>query len=271
MSGNDAKQKLRVSVLGAGRMGREVIRAVAASDGLQLAGVWLRREGRRADDGIELHGQAADRAVVGTDLDAVLENADVAIDFSLPAATATVLGAVRKARKPLVCGVTGHDESALRQMRSVAESVPVFCERNMSVGIAVLQELVRRAGALLGPEFLAAIHETHHVHKKDAPSGTALKLGEALAKARHRDFDTVFRYSAGGAATRRSANDIVFTVTRLGEVPGEHSVRFQAETETLELTHTVTDRRVFADGALQAARWLVHQKPGLYGMTDILG
>lgn len=270
MPENIPTNTLKISILGAGRMGQELVRAIIATDGLQLAGVWARRAGALADFGVDLNGQNSGAVIgVDTNLDAVLENADVAIDFSLPAATLQVFEAVLNANKPLVCGVSGLDDSTLRQMRTVAGSIPLFYDRNMSVGIAVLQDLVSRAGALLGPEFAAAIHDTHHMHKVDAPSGTALKLGEALAKARNRDFAAIFRYAAESAATRTSPEEIVFTATRRGEVPGEHTVLFQADAETLELTHKVADRRVFADGALRAARWLTGQKPGLYGMSDI--
>lgn len=270
MPENTPTNILNISILGAGRMGRELIRAVDATEGLQLAGVWSRREGSLADYGIDLDERKSGAETrVGSDLVAVLENADVAIDFSLPGATPQVLEGVLQANKPLVCGVSGLDNSTLRQMRAVAKSVPLFYDRNMSIGIAVLKDLVSRAGALLGPEFAAAIHDTHHVHKVDAPSGTALKLGEALAKAREQDFASVYRYAAEGAAKRTSPDDIVFSATRQGEVAGEHTILFQSEAESLELTHKVTDRRVFADGALRAARWLATQKPGFYGMDDI--
>ena len=268
MIGNDAKQVLRIGVLGSGRMGREVMRAAAAGEGLELAGVWVRRKGRLAD-AVAGTGEAMSSALVGSDLDAVLAAADVAIDFTLPGATAQILDAVVRSGTPLVCGVSGLDEALLRTMRASSSSVPVFYDRNMSFGIAVLSDLVRRAGAVLGPEFVAAIHETHHVHKVDAPSGTALKLGEALAEARKQDFSSVFRHTEEGPARRESPADIVFSVTREGENPGEHTLTFQSEAETLELTHKVRHRRVFAIGALQAARWLVRQPPGLYRMSDL--
>lgn len=256
---------LRIAVLGAGRMGQELIHAVNAAEGLHLAGVWTRRDRRLAAAGIEFDEQT----VVGNDLPAVLQQADVAVDFSLPEAAAEILEAVANAAKPLVCGVTGLDDALLQRMQAVATSLPVFYDRNMSFGIAVLKDLVCRAGALLGTEFQAGIHESHHVHKRDAPSGTALKLGEALAAVRHQDFSSVFRYAQDGVAARTSPDDIVFTATREGEIPGEHSVFFQSEAEILELTHRVTDRRVFANGALRAACWLVSQQPGLYRMSDL--
>lgn len=268
-AGNDANRQLRISILGAGRMGGELIRAIAADKELQLAGVWARRADALAGVDIDWQEQGGAGTPVGSDLEAVLERADVAIDFTLPAATARILDAVVKWKTPLVCGVSGLDDILLRKMEAAAASVPLLYDRNMSFGIAVLKDLVSRAAALLGHDFVASIHDIHHVHKVDAPSGTALKLGEALARARTQDFASVFRYAADGIAARKSHDDIVFSATRRGEVPGEHTVTFQSEAETLELAHKVTDRRVFADGALRAARWLVRQKPGLYRMSDI--
>src|SRR5690606_17612667 len=128
------------------------------------------------------------------------------------------------------------DDAALARMRDAAGSLPVFHDRNMSVGIAVLTDLVTRAAAVLGPEFVAEVHETHHVHKRDAPSGTALKLGEALAAARRADFPSVYRYVEGGVAARRGPDDIVFLVTREGENPGEHRIVLRSPAETLELS-----------------------------------
>lgn len=238
---------LRVAVLGAGRMGSELLQAIATDAGLELAGVWARSK----------------------NLESVLESGDVAVDFTLPAATPQIIDAVVRLNKPLVCGVSGLGDDVMARMRAASSSVPIFHERNMSFGIAVLTELVRRAGAALGPEFAPEIHETHHVHKVDAPSGTALKLGEALAEARGKDFHGVYRYDEGRPAERRSPDEIVFSATREGENPGEHTVIFRSEAETLELAHRVRDRRVFALGALQAARWLARQQPGFYGMRDL--
>lgn len=250
-----------ISVLGAGRMGQELIRAVADSEDLRLGGLWSRRGPPALTDSGE--------TVTSRDLEAVVAAGDVAVDFTLPGATRQVLDSVIRLRRPLVCGVSGLGEDIIAQMRAASASVPIFHDRNMSFGIAVLSEMVQRAGALLGPEFAAEIHETHHVHKIDAPSGTALKLGEALADARGQDFRSVYRYDERQPVERRSPAEIVFSVTREGENPGEHSVVFRSEAETLELVHRVRSRRVFALGALQAARWLLRQPPGLYGMRDL--
>lgn len=252
---------LKIAVLGAGRMGREIVSAIGSSKDAELAGLWV-RAGRPLVP-------CPEGASVSSDLGEVLARAEVAIDFSLPAATLEVLDAVTRAGVPLVSGVTGLEQNAIRQLQVFAQSAPLLYDRNMSVGIAVLKDLVARAARRL-PDFAAEVHETHHVHKKDAPSGTAIALGETLAQSLGRDFDEVYRYEREAAAERRRPEEILFAVTRRGEVAGEHTVIFRSGAEILELTHKVSDRRVFAQGALRAAHWLVSQPPGFYRMSDML-
>jgi len=214
-------------------MGKAIMQAIDAADDLQVAGIWSR----------------------GESIDAVVAAADVIIDFSLPDATATVLKAVSGHQKPLVCGVSGIDDSLWKALQQAATVIPLVYDRNMSQGIAVLDDLVSRAASSLGAEFAVEVHETHHVHKVDSPSGTALQLGESIVAARPRDI--------GEDAVR-------FEVERRGEVPGDHTVIFSSPTETLTLGHSVTTRQVFADGAIRAARWVVGRPPGLYRMRDVL-
>ena len=190
----------------------------------------------------------------GDDLDALMSSADVVIDFSLPDGTAEVLEAVLRQKKPLVCGVSGLNDTQVARLDEVARYVPLVYDRNMSLGIAVLERSVREAAASLGAGFEVEISEVHHVHKKDAPSGTALKLGEAVAEAR------------GEPGT----GSVSFESERRGEVPGDHEVIMRSATETLTFAHSVTSRRVFADGAVRAGRWVVGQKPGRYTMRDVL-
>ena len=213
-------------------MGKAIAAGIEKDAGLSLAGVWSR----------------------GGDLDALVAAADVIIDFSLPEGTEQVLAAVSAGNKPLVCGVSGLSESQLRTLDETAGGVAVVYDRNMSLGIAVLERSVREAAASLGPDFAVVISETHHVHKKDAPSGTALKLGEAIAAARGEG----------------DMSAIEFEVERRGEVPGDHEVVLQTGTERLSFAHSVTTRQVFADGALRAARWIVGRPPGRYSMQDVL-
>ena len=223
---------IQVAIAGAGRMGQSIASIIEGKEHLDLVGLWGR----------------------GGDLDALLGRADVLIDFSLPEATDHVLDAALHHGKPLVCGVSGLADEQLDRLRSTAESIPVVYDRNMSLGVAVLERSVRQAAASLGSDFDIKISEVHHVHKKDAPSGTALKLGEAIAAAR------------GEAGT----GSVEFESERRGEVPGDHEVVMASGTERLVFAHSVTTRRVFADGAVRAATWVVGRPPGLFNMHNVL-
>lgn len=214
-------------------MGHAIAGAIETADDLALAGIWKR----------------------GESLAELLGNADVLVDFSLPEATDEVLAAVRKREMPLVCGVSGLDETRMSALKELARAVPVVFDRNMSQGVAVLGDLVRRAAASLGPEFSIEIHETHHVNKLDAPSGTALQLGDSVAE---------------GRGLEPEQADIHYEVERRGDVPGEHAVIFRSATESLNLGHSVTTRDVFAEGALRAARWVRGRPAGFYRMRDVL-
>ena len=229
-------------------MGLATINAVNDYDDLEIASVWV----RDPDTADELSTPSG--ALISSNLDHVVERADVVVDFSLPSATDRVIRAIVQARKPLICGVSGLADAHLNALDKAALVVPVIYDRNMSQGVAVLQDLVQRAARSLGDEFAIEIHETHHVHKQDAPSGTALKLGESAARARDIDTDDAIRYES----------------ERRGEVPGDHDVIFSSPTERLSLRHSVTTRQVFAEGALRAARWAVSRPPGLYSMHDVL-
>ena len=142
-------------------------------------------------------------------------------------------------------------------------------DRNMSYGIAVLTRLLRDAGAAFGTDFATEIHESHHRHKKDAPSGTALLLGETLAESRGQAFEDLYFYDPQGGESD-SANAIKFVVTREGEIAGDHQVIFRNSSESLQFSHSVADRRVFAEGAVRAALWLAGRAPGFYRMTNVL-
>lgn len=223
---------IRVAIAGTGRMGQAIAESLKQQDDMELAGLWGR----------------------GDDLEQLLSDADVVIDFSLPAGTSQVLETVTRLGKPLVCGVSGLGDEQLAALDATASSVPVVYDRNMSLGVAVLERSVREAAASLGTDFTVEISEVHHVHKKDAPSGTALKLGEAVAEA----------HGESGVES------IAFQSERRGEVPGDHEVVMRSPTEKLTFAHSVTTRQVFADGAIRAARWAVEQEPGRYAMSDVL-
>lgn len=217
---------LQIAVLGSGRMGTQIVDVIGNTAGCSVAGVWS----RNAD----------------TDLAALLTDADVAIDFTLPEATAAILAAAIAQGTPLVSGVTGLGPEDQEAMLAASRHIPLLHDRNMSRGIAVMSQLLRQATSLLGSDFRVQILETHHIHKKDAPSGTAIALREALGD-----------------------ESIDIESIREGEVLGDHRVRFESPSEQLEIAHKVSDRRVFAEGAVAAARWLVAKPAGRYRMADI--
>lgn len=213
-------------------MGQAIAAAVLQHSSFDLVGIWQR----------------------GQDIDGLVADADLVIDFSLPEGTERLLEAVIRHQKPLVCGVTGLDESQLALLDKASGTIALVFDRNMSLGIAVLERSVREAAASLGADFDIQVSEVHHEHKKDAPSGTALKLGEAIASSRGQE-------GTGG---------VQFEVERRGEVPGDHHVAMASATEKLTFSHSVTTRQVFVDGALTAAEWVVARPPGRYSMQDVL-
>ena len=216
-------------------MGKAVAQSIEQHAAFALAGTWKR--GANFDP-----------------LDTLVAAADVVVYFSMPDGTELVVAAAVKYKKPLVCGVSGLDDRQMAKLDAASGAIPIVFDRNMSMGIAVLERTVRDAAASLGLDYAVTISETHHVHKKDAPSGTALKLGDAILESR------------GESGT----GQIQFEVERRGEVPGDHEVVMSTATERLSFAHSVTTRQVFADGALRAAQWLIDQRPGLYSMQDVL-
>jgi 4-hydroxy-tetrahydrodipicolinate reductase len=195
----------------------------------------------------------------------------VAVDFSQGGAVAAHAQACAAAGVPLLVGATGYDAAAQAVLERAALDVAVLIAPNTSLGVAVLSQLAAEAARALGETFDADIFEAHHRSKRDAPSGTALRLGEAVALARGRSLDEVAVYARYGKDTPRSHGSIGFSVVRAGDIVGEHTVIFAGEGECLELTHRVTDRMTFARGALRAAAWLAGRPAGLYGMQHVLG
>ena len=269
---------VRVTVLGAsGRMGKALIRLIAASNEHELVGA-LGEPGDplRGRDAGQVAGVDSLGVSVTDDLLVALAGAgtacEVAIDFTVPAATEAHARACAAGGHALVVGTTGLGASGHSALQAAARRVPVLYARNMSLGVTVLTELVHQAAALLGPEFDAEISESHHRHKKDSPSGTALQLGEAIASARKRQLADVAVYSRPRlSATERPEGAIGFVSMRGGAIVGDHTVLLAGTEELLELTHRATDRALFARGALRAASWLVSQPPGLHTLREVLG
>jgi 4-hydroxy-tetrahydrodipicolinate reductase len=200
-----------------------------------------------------------------------LQGASVAVDFSLPQCVAANACACAQAGVPLLVGTTGFDAAARASLEAAAVVIPILIAPNTSVGVSAVAKLVKMATLALGAGFDVEISEAHHRTKRDAPSGTALALGEVVAAARGVKLADVAVFERHGSAAARRPQDIGFSVLRAGDIVGEHTVTFAAAGERLEITHRATDRITFARGALRAAGWLAGRPPGLYGMADVIG
>ena len=264
---------MRLVVTGAaGRMGRMLIKTIHETPGLVLSGA-LEREGSNAlgeDAGLLAGCDKADVPISVDPLAAVL-NADGILDFSTPAATVEFAALAAQARIVHVIGTTGLAAEDLARIAAAARHATIVRSGNMSLGVNLLAALTRRAARALGEDFDIEIVEMHHRMKVDAPSGTALLLGEAAAEGRGIDLSERSTRVRDGYTGPRRAGDIGFASLRGGTVIGDHVVMFAGESERIELTHRAVDRSVFARGALRAALWAHGRKAGLYSMADVLG
>jgi 4-hydroxy-tetrahydrodipicolinate reductase len=264
---------LRIAVFGAnGRMGRAVTRVVTASVDAELVGACTEQgHATVGQDAGDLAGLGSLGVIVTADPAEALADADIAIDFTLPSAVADNLAACRDARCVLVMGTTGLAASHEQLLEEASKEISILYGRNLSIGVNVFTELTRLAASYLGPDWDVEITDTHHRYKLDAPSGTALQLGEAVAGERGVELDDVAVIGRAGHTGERPAGAIGFNSIRAGQVVGDHTVALVSDTETVELRHHAADRELFASGALRAAQWLVGQPAGLYSMRDMLG
>ncbi len=255
---------MKVAVAGAGgRMGRTLIEAVLADRELTLAAA-LDVAGSPA------LGQAAGGLKIGADLGA-LAGADVLIDFTRPEGTLAHLEACQKHGKAMVIGTTGFSEAQKARIAEGARRVPIAMSPNFAIGVNVVFRLAQTAAAALGDAYDVEIVEAHHRHKVDAPSGTALKLGELVAGALRRDLGKVATHGRSGDTGERPAKAIGFHAIRGGDIVGEHTVMFAGQGERVEIAVRSQSRMTYAAGALRAAKWLRGRAPGLYDMFDVLG
>jgi 4-hydroxy-tetrahydrodipicolinate reductase len=268
-----------------GRMGQALIRALReetaagepASSGPASGGPAWHLSGALASPASARLGReaalegAATGVIVTADPRAALAGAAVAIDFSLAQSVAGHGRACAEARVPLLIGTTGLDAAARAELEAAAATIPVLIAPNTSVGVAVLTHLLSAACAALGPSYDVEISEAHHRMKRDAPSGTALAWGEAVAEARGAALADVAVFDRHASLGPRRPGSIGFAVVRAGDIVGEHTVTFAAAGERIELTHRASDRVIFARGALRAAAWLIGRPAGVYEMRDVLG
>ncbi|PAF44524.1 4-hydroxy-tetrahydrodipicolinate reductase [Helicobacter sp. 11S02596-1] len=254
---------MKIGIFGAtGRIGRLLITEIAHSQNHSLSSVFVRKE---LDF---LLPKNTENTLVTNDLESFIRHCDVVIDFSLPNATSSLLNTALKNPVPIVSGTTGLDEKTLDLLKELSNAVPVLYATNMSKGVAILNKILPILAQGL-KEADIEICEIHHRHKKDAPSGTALSLGETCAKARNLDLGNVRVSGRDGNIGERKPDEIAIMSLRGGDVAGRHTVGFYLDGEYLELTHNATSRLTFAKGALRAAEWLIKQEKGFYGIEDI--
>ena len=264
---------IAVAVAGAGgRMGRMLVSGIAGAEDLTLGAAF---EGPGSEylgaDAGELAGIGAARISITAEPAARTDDFDVLVDFSVATATLEKLGVCRDSGKAMVIGTTGFEAAGLEAIASAAEGIPIVMAPNMSVGVNVTFKLIESAARALGDEVDVEVFEAHHRHKIDAPSGTAVRIGEILAETLGRGLETDAVYGREGITGARDDRTIGFHSLRGGDIVGEHTVTFAGTGERIEITHRAGSRENFAAGALRAVRFVVGREPGLYGMDDVLG
>jgi len=253
---------IKVGIVGStGRMGEHLINNVLQDEALELSVLHVFDELKTA---------VPDTVLITNSMEVLLENADVVIDFSAPVATQDLCENALKNPTPLVIATTGLNPHQQNLLVEVAKEMPLLYSSNMSAGIAILKQLVEQVSATL-KDFDIEIVEQHHRHKVDAPSGTALTLGEFAAKGRGLDLDKVRISGRDGQIGARTKDEIAVMALRGGDIVGRHTVGFYNDGEFLELNHTATSRETFSKGAILASKWLVNQENGFYTINDALG
>ncbi len=264
---------MKIGVVGcAGRMGRMLMETILSTDGTALAG-GTEHTGNDAvgRDAGSLFGHGDTGTLVGDDPKALFDVCDTVIDFTVPMATVMHARLAADTGTALIVGTTGMDADQLAQLEAAAKQTVVVRAGNMSVGINMLMGLVEQVSGVLGENFDIEVVEMHHRHKVDAPSGTALMLGEAAATGRGVDLGDVSQRVRDGHTGPRKSGDIGFAALRGGDVVGDHTVIFAGEGERIEIAHKASSRTIYANGAIRAALWTAGREPGLYSMKDVLG
>jgi 4-hydroxy-tetrahydrodipicolinate reductase len=263
----------KVIIAGAGgRMGRRLISLVKDSSFLVLTGAV---EGKAnpavGQDAGEVAGCGRMGLMIGDDLATLLDEGEVIVDFSTPSATLQHLKAAAGRRRAMVIGTTGFSSAEFDEVKNLSRRAPCVYSPNMSVGVNVIYKILAEIARTLGEEYDIEVIEAHHRLKKDAPSGTAIKMADILARAVNRDIGQVAVYARQGLIGERSQKEIGIQTIRAGDIVGDHTVLFGTIGERIEITHRAHSRDTFASGALRAAGWVVKQPPGLYDMLDVLG
>jgi len=264
---------VRIAVLGAsGRMGRAVIQATDANPRAVLGEAYERADSPSiGSDAAVLAGLEPKGVKVSADPASGSDQFDVLIDFTRPEATVAWLDACVKRGKAIVIGTTGFTEAQQAAVEAASQRIPVLKAGNFSIGVNLSLKLLEEAARVLAEDFDIEIVEAHHRHKVDAPSGTALMMGAAVARGAGRELKDCAVYERYGHTGARTRQTIGFSTVRGGDVVGDHTVMFLGEGERIEISHKASSRSIFARGAVHAAVWLAGRKPGLYAMRDVLG
>ncbi|MFK5245875.1 4-hydroxy-tetrahydrodipicolinate reductase [Glaesserella parasuis] len=263
---------LKIGVVGAGgRMGRQLIQAVNNTEGVELGAAFERKGSSLvgADAG-ELAGIGHLGVTVTDDLASQLNHFDLLIDFTRPEGTLEHIAFCVAHNKKMVIGTTGFDDAGKQAIKSASEEISIVFASNYSVGVNLVFKLLEKAAKVMGDYCDIEVIEAHHRHKVDAPSGTALSMGEHIAKTLGRDLKTHGVFAREGITGERKRDEIGFATIRAGDVVGEHSVWFADEGERIEIAHKASSRMTFANGAVRAAKWLQTKQNGLFDMTDVL-
>lgn len=262
-----------IAILGiSGRMGRTLLTGIDNSSDLQLSGGLDSPDSKWVNqDAGSLAGPSAAGIMITADPNMAIRGARAAIAFALPQGTPAIAAACVAAKCPLVLGTTGHNAEQLAVVQAAAKQIPVVMASNFSLGVNLLFKLAELTAQALGADYDAEIFEAHHRNKKDAPSGTALSIGEAVAAGRGTTLQQDAVYARHGETGARERGKIGFSVLRGGDIVGDHTLTFAGPGERIELTHRAHDRMAFASGALHAARWTIGKPPGLYSMRNVLG
>ncbi|MGH1371382.1 MAG: 4-hydroxy-tetrahydrodipicolinate reductase [Cellvibrionaceae bacterium] len=264
---------VRIAVTGAGgRMGRMLVEAIGNAEGAKLSAALEHPESSLlgADAG-ELAGLGKNGVIIVGDLQKVIHDFDVLIDFTAPAATLANAKACAAAGKQIVIGTTGFSTEENDALLANQSQTALCVAANYSTGVNVTLKLLKQAAEILGDDYDIEIYEAHHRHKVDAPSGTALAMGEAVAEGVDRNLRDVAVYGREGQTGARDRETIGFATVRGGDVVGDHTVMFMADGERVEISHKASSRMAFARGAVRAASWLAGKDAGLYSMQDVLG
>lgn len=262
----------RIAITGAaGRMGRTLLEACANTDGVNVTAAIERPESSLigVDTG-EMAGLGTSGVKIVGSVEDVVDDFDVLIDFTIPAVTLENLAVCNANAKRIVIGTTGFSDAEKNQIQAAGENISIVFAPNMSVGVNLCLKLLEMAASVLGDDVDIEVIEAHHRHKIDAPSGTALRMGEVIADTLGRDLNECAVYGREGVTGARDRKTIGFETIRAGDIVGDHTVLFAADGERVEITHKASSRMTFAKGAVRAADWLMRKEEGLFDMQDVL-